>query len=105
MPLIRPWDEWLRDGIPSSEIVRSSRCGPKLAELDCVTAATRLKPVLLLDDVSSELDEGRTQAVFDYLRDSESQVFVTTTRPELFRMPSLSSERADFRLLEGRIEA
>ena len=76
----------------------------KLAELDCVTAATRLKPVLLLDDVSSELDEERTQAVFDYLRDAESQVFVTTTRPELFVTPIPARERADFLLTGGRIE-
>lgn len=76
----------------------------KLAELDCVMSATGLKPVLLLDDVSSELDEERTKAVFDYLSDSQSQVFVTTTRPELFVTPGLAEGRADFRLAGGRIE-
>jgi DNA replication and repair protein RecF len=75
----------------------------KLAELGCVSEATRLKPVLLLDDVSSELDEERTQAVFEYLRGAEGQVFVTTTRPELFATAHQASERADFRLVEGKL--
>lgn len=98
------------DGLPSRSHASQGQqrlitLALKLAELDCVSAATRLEPVLLLDDVSSELDEERTHAVFDYLRDTESQVFVTTTRPELFVTPSLASERADFRLTAGRIEA
>ena len=55
----------------------------KLAELDCIRAARQAQPVLLLDDVSSELDPARTGAVYELLRDTASQVFVTTTRSEL----------------------
>ena len=40
-------------------------------------------PVLLLDDVSSELDPERAGAVYRLLDDTESQVFLTTTRPEV----------------------
>jgi DNA replication and repair protein RecF len=74
----------------------------KGAELVCVRDARGAEPVLLLDDVSSELDPARTGAVFEFLHGTPNQVFVTTTRPELFSTPGLSStERADFRLVAG----
>ncbi len=77
----------------------------KLAELSCVREVTGAEPLLLLDDVSSELDPERTQAVFQFLRASESQIFVTTTRPELFEKVSVSHvHRANFRVRDGVIE-
>ena len=77
----------------------------KVAELECVREARNAHPVLLLDDVSSELDPGRTGAVYDFLRETQSQVFVTTTRPELFPTPGASiDERADWRLVSGALE-
>jgi len=77
----------------------------KLTELDCIREARGAHPVLLLDDVSSELDPERTLAVHDLLRATESQVFVTTTREDLFPRPlARSAERADFRLSNGRLE-
>ena len=75
----------------------------KIAELACVRAARGAHPVLLLDDVSSELDPGRTGAVYDLLRSEPSQVFVTTTRPELF-VTSESAPRLDFVMRKGRLE-
>ena len=40
--------------------------------------------MLLLDDVSSELDPERTEAVA-FVLGNRGQMFVTTTRPDLFR--------------------
>jgi DNA replication and repair protein RecF len=78
----------------------------KLAELDCVREARGAHPVLLLDDVSSELDPSHTGQVYAYLLGSESQVFVTTTRRDLFPEVALShAERADFRLVGGQLAA
>jgi len=78
----------------------------KVAELDCVREARRAHPVLLLDDVSSELDPARTGAVYDFLRETRSQVFVTTTRPELFPTPGVNAlERADWQLISGQLRA
>lgn len=57
----------------------------KAAELDCVREARRVHPILLLDDISSELDADRTDAALAFLTDTASQVFLTTTRPELFQ--------------------
>jgi len=77
----------------------------KVAELECVRDARRAHPVLLLDDVSSELDPARTGAVYDFLRETQSQVFVTTTRPELFPTPGASTlERADWQLSSGALQ-
>jgi DNA replication and repair protein RecF len=76
----------------------------KLSELRCVERVRRAHPVLLLDDVSSELDAHRTESVLALLRAAEGQIFVTTTRPELFTTGSFSSsERADFRAAAGHI--
>jgi DNA replication and repair protein RecF len=79
--------------------------GLKLAELEIVRGVTDQEPILLLDDVSSELDEERLGAVFSFLEGTQSQVFVTTTRPELFdRMGMEGAERESFRLDCGRLE-
>ncbi len=55
----------------------------KVAELACLRDARGAHPVLLLDDVSSELDPERAGAVYRLLDGTESQVFLTTTRPEV----------------------
>lgn len=78
----------------------------KIAELECLRQARGLFPLLLLDDVSSELDHARTQAVYDFLGTNQCQIFLTTTRPELFNPKgSNASERRDFRLEQGSILA
>ena len=77
----------------------------KLAELECILEARGAEPVLLLDDVSSELDPSRTGAVYEVLRSAVSQTFVTTTRPELFpTLPDRNLERVDWIVRSGRLE-
>ena len=77
----------------------------KIAELSCVRSITDSEPILLLDDVSSELDAERTASVFGYLEQSQSQVFVTTTRPDLFQnVVPKSHERADFEIENGQLK-
>jgi DNA replication and repair protein RecF len=76
----------------------------KLAELAAIRGARGAHPILLLDDVSSELDPTRTGAVFAFLSSTPSQVFVTTTRPELFQTPGASpSDRCDYVLQAGAL--
>lgn len=75
----------------------------KLAELGAVRGATSLDPILLLDDFSSELDASRTGAVYAALRDATSQVFVTTTRPELFRGLEKNGVGATFEVENGQL--
>jgi DNA replication and repair protein RecF len=51
----------------------------KLAEVVCLTARLGSPPILLLDDVSSELDPERSRRLFEVVRRVESQVWVSTT--------------------------
>ncbi len=62
---------------------RSIVLSVKIAELELIGSITGITPVLLLDDVLSELDDARQ----DYLlnRIEGKQVFITSCNPELFR--------------------
>jgi len=65
-----------------------------LAEIAVIAEARGVLPVLLLDDVSSELDRARMLALLATLRSGEGQVLLTTTRPELFDFASLEGSSA-----------
>ncbi len=77
----------------------------KVAEASTIANIRGLLPILLLDDVSSELDPARTRALFEFLAQTQSQVFLTTTRPELIITPGIQApERMDIRIEEGKIK-
>ncbi len=76
----------------------------KAAEVAVIGRARDVQPLLLLDDVSSELDAERTQALFAFLAEQRGQVFLTTTRPELIALDKTSiNGRVDFRIVAGRL--
>ena len=75
----------------------------KLAEIDVIVQTRGVRPILLLDDVSSELDRTRTSALFRALRDEDGQVLLTTTRPDLLDLGGRSDRRRDFLMDGGRI--
>jgi len=78
----------------------------KAAETAAIAAARGLAPILLLDDVSSELDPDRTAALFAFLSLAHGQIFLTTTRPELIVTPGLgSADRRDFQVEGGALRA
>jgi DNA replication and repair protein RecF len=58
---------------------RSFALALKIAELRSIREAIGTEPVLLLDDVSSELDEARNAALMAHLDAAGGQVFITTT--------------------------
>ena len=73
----------------------------KVAELRVLEARTGRVPLLLLDDVSSELDRTKTRRFFALLARSAGQVFLTTTHPEFILLDA--SDRLDYRMLSGRL--
>jgi len=73
----------------------------KSAELSCIAGACGVQPILLLDDVSSELDGERTAALFDYLATTKCQLFLTSTRRDVI----LEALAGGGELLELRIES
>lgn len=90
-------------GVASQGQHRSVTLALKSAEIEVIGGARGVRPILLLDDVSSELDRERTAALFSFLRDQEGQVVLTTTRPELIDTGSAGS-RADFAIRSGVVE-
>ena len=88
-------------GVASQGQHRAVVLALKSAEVQVVGAARGSRPILLLDDVSSELDRDRTAALFAFLREQRGQVFLTTTRPELIAIDR--AERMDLRVVSGSI--
>jgi DNA replication and repair protein RecF len=77
----------------------------KAAETACIAGVRGVEPILLLDDVSSELDGKRTAALFAFLARSRGQIFLTTTRRDLIVTPEIpAADRHDFRLVGGALE-
>lgn len=78
----------------------------KAAETATVAAARGVEPLLLLDDVSSELDPDRTEALFTFLGLTRGQLFLTTTRRELIVTPGIdAADRRDFEVRDGVLRA
>ncbi len=55
----------------------------KIAEIENLQQTTGVLPLLLLDDVSSELDPERNAYLMTYVSQSGAQVFLTTTSASL----------------------
>jgi DNA replication and repair protein RecF len=78
-----------------------------LAERDRLAASRAAPPLMLLDDVMSELDQDRREALIEVLRDGRGQSVITTT--DLDHVPSandpgvLRLEVSGGRVLEGTV--
>jgi DNA replication and repair protein RecF len=90
-------------GVASQGQQRAVTLALQLAEIEVVEQVRAVRPILLLDDVSSELDDTRTHALVAALRRDSRQVVLTTTRPELIAAAGLSEmdQRRDFRVTDG----
>lgn len=73
----------------------------KLAEISLFEEVYRSAPVLLLDDVVSELDESRVQFFFSRLESFAGQVFATAVSLQLFPKSCLKESHA-WRLQAGQ---
>ena len=54
----------------------------KIAHIIYIHKKTKAYPILLLDDISSELDNTRKKFLFDFLNKIDAQIFITTTNIE-----------------------
>ena len=72
----------------------------KLAEIGLLEERSGERPVLLLDDISSELDEDRSAALFRFLDQFQGQRFLTTTDE---RYIPLSGARRCWRVRAGEL--
>jgi DNA replication and repair protein RecF len=74
----------------------------KTAQVLDLEARTGETPVLLLDDLNSELDRRRQDFYFNFLLTRSGQVFITTTDPQPFLMRSFK-DAMFFQVADGRI--
>lgn len=72
---------------------RSFMLAFKTAQVLDLEAACGRSPLLLLDDMTSELDQHRQAFFFQFLQDRTSQVFVTATEIGLLRLEGLKELR------------
>lgn len=75
--------------------------GLKIAELEVLSQRVGRVPILLLDDVSSELDRTRNARLMELLDELGGQVFLTTTHREFIR---IERGRVDYRVECGKVE-
>jgi DNA replication and repair protein RecF len=67
----------------------------KFAEFKFLSEIRKETPVILLDDIFSELDRKRSEFVLEMIKQNQAQTFITVTEPEL-----LNSEKKEFVLYE-----
>jgi DNA replication and repair protein RecF len=60
-------------------------------------------PILLLDDMTGELDRRRQEFFFQFLRSRRGQVFVTTTEPQSIIDEGFRDVRS-FRISQGTLQ-
>jgi DNA replication and repair protein RecF len=76
----------------------------KLAEVSWMETQTGDRPILLLDDILSELDTQRRQYVLETVQTGAEQILITTTDLHLFNdLEQLSKQAALFRVVAGQV--
>lgn len=75
----------------------------KMAEIEYLKRKSGTLPILLLDDMTAELDSSRISHLLDYLVERQMQVFITTTDPATVPLPGNIACSA-FRVRDGRLE-
>ncbi len=78
---------------------RAAMLAIKIGELLAIAQRTSHVPLLLLDDVTSELDRSRNARVFGLLSEIGSQVILTTTHPDFIQLRS--KDRQDASVIDG----
>lgn len=89
-------------GFASQGQLRAIMLAWKSAELALLSRAHGDPPILLLDDVSSELDPSRNAYLFEHLAEQASQCFITTTHEGHVL---LARDRQDYRIRSGQISS
>jgi len=97
--------EFLLDGrntrsFGSQGQVRTMVLSLRIAQITNTYEKLGFYPVLLLDDVSSELDDSRREYLFEFIAKISCQTILTTTRPDLIE---LRSDREDYQVVRGKI--
>ena len=98
--------QFLLQGRPAAVHASQGQCRAlvlalKIAEIRSLEATLGEPPVLLMDDVSSELDQQRNAALMRYLDDLGGQVILTTTASDHIRA---RAPRQIFSMFQGQLQ-
>lgn len=77
----------------------------KIAQNNVIRDSGQKQPLLLIDDLASELDQTSTRQIFSYLRDINSQVFITAINAEQVTPFIASEQQAMFHVEHGQLTA
>jgi DNA replication and repair protein RecF len=99
--------EFLLDGKPlkyfgSQGQQRSYILALKMAEIEYIQRQFGSPPILLLDDMTSELDRERNRNLMEFLKQREMQVFITTTNLHNILLEGIENQRT-FLVEQGRV--
>lgn len=84
--------------------IRSALLALKLCEVELFREKTGHRPIFLLDDFSSELDQNRRSFLLRFLLETDLQVFVTTTDESFLGEDQIQTNGKRFKVSEGRLE-
>ena len=74
----------------------------KMAEIEYLERESGRMPILLLDDMTTELDSSRTKHLMNFLADRNMQVFISTTDPDTVPLTN-GLEFSCFHIENGRL--
>lgn len=74
----------------------------KVSEIELTKSILKRAPVLLLDDITSELDEKRKRFLFGLVEEFPGQIFITTTNP---REITYEGDKKAFHIKAGKSQA
>jgi DNA replication and repair protein RecF len=74
----------------------------KMAEIEYLERKSGRLPILLLDDMTAELDSSRTRHLMKFLTDRKMQVFITTTDPDTVLLAN-ELDCSRFQIQSGRL--
>ena len=95
---------------PNTDLARYGSQGQKRSAVLAFKLATAVIfhrkigtwPLILLDDVASELDETKRKALGSIIRETQAQCFISTTGEEYMFLPA--EEGKVFQVTDGRLE-
>ncbi len=75
----------------------------KVAQSNVIAQRGHKQPLLLIDDLASELDDQSKRQIFKFLAQLQSQVFITAIEPDQI-LPHLTQDAALFHVEHGQIK-
>lgn len=99
---------FILDGHPVRQVAsqgqhRAIALAIKAGESATIASSAGVWPIQLLDDISSELDPARTEALFRFLEETRGQLFITGTREALLKAALGGQNHKLFRMVRGVI--